>query len=352
MGQPPLRLHGPGYEEPPSPAINLVHRDRRQYGRCGFLPSGDFYGFSTSLAAAISSAIALPLPNQTYKHQTLATKSSAMETPTLATKPKPLPLPKDMLVEIAGQVAATSPHPMKDICSLAASYVCVRSSSPCIRSCLICACVSCSCQDMFAACKEGAVGRRVALEREGRMRWLYNDCYNALADNLVATGNPQAFFVRGLTLVFAKRCMPLGTESLRQAASAGHKVAAYVLGVLHYSFANKQKAEWYIRQVEGEGDVVREGDVMRGSKQARGRTNRECVTCRAHAVEAVRDITWNVTGAMGPLLAPALPAEDGQGCSGLGCGVPEGWTHEIAVFCSEGCRIRHEFSEFFSLVVQ
>lgn len=31
-------------------------------------------------------------------------------------------LPHDMLVEIAARVAATSPHPMEDICSLRATY--------------------------------------------------------------------------------------------------------------------------------------------------------------------------------------------------------------------------------------
>jgi hypothetical protein len=122
---------------------------------------------------------------------------------------------------------------------------------------------------MRRACKEGAVARSVALEREESMRWLHNERYVALVDNLAAAGNPEACFLRGLTLVFAKRCMQLGIQCLTRAADAGHKVAAYVLAVLHYCYWDKQEAERYIRQVEGEGGVDH------GCKQASGRTNRK-----------------------------------------------------------------------------
>jgi hypothetical protein len=202
---------------------------------------------------------------------------------------------------------------------------------------------------MRTACKEGVVGSRVALEREESMRWFDNDRYIALVNNLAAAGNPEACFVLGLTLVFAQRCTaPAGTEWLRRAAAAGHKVAAYVLGVLHYSYRDKQEAERYIRQVEGEDEGVAHGC----KKLASGRTNRKCVRCRAQAVQAVREVTWKVDGMMGTVPVSLLPpAEDGgQGCKGSGCSVPEGWAGGCVVFCSDGCRIRHEYSEFFSQV--
>ena len=154
----------------------------------------------------------------------------------------------------------------------------------------------------------------------------------------------------GLTLVFAQqRCTaPAGTEWLRRAAAAGHKIAAYVLGVLHYHYGDKD-AERYIRQVEGE--AASDGDIAHGCKQlASGRTNRECVRCRSQAVQAVRDVTWKVDGMMVPVPVPAPAEEGGQGCKSSGCGVPEGWAGGCAVFCSDGCRTRHEYSEFFSRV--
>ena len=73
---------------------------------------------------------------------------------------------------------------------------------------------------MRAMCMERVVGRRVALEREESMRWFDHDRYLALVRNLAAAGNPEACFVLGLTLVFAKRCMQLGTQCLTRAAAA------------------------------------------------------------------------------------------------------------------------------------
>jgi len=77
---------------------------------------------------------------------------------------------------------------------------------------------------------------------------------------------------------------PFGTACLKQAANADHKVAAYVLGVLH---CGDKDAEQYIKQVEGEGDVV----ARRGELEA-SKTNQECVKCREQAVNAFREVMW------------------------------------------------------------
>jgi hypothetical protein len=213
-------------------------------------------------------------------------------------------------------------------------------------------CLSYRCRATRGACEEGAVGSRVALEREERMRWLEPDRYLALVGNLAALGNPEACFVRGLELVFAaaaEAAVRGGVEWLRRAATAGHKTAAYVLGVLHYGGDDRQEAERYIRQVEGEDGG--EGGVAQGCEQQAGRkTNRECVRCRTLAVHAVREVTWKVVDGvtMGSVPVPVPPPE--KSCKGGGCGVAEGWNFGCAVFCSDGCRIRHEYSEFFSRV--
>lgn len=61
--------------------------------------------------------------------------------------------------------------------------------------------------------------------------------------------------------------MELGIEWLKRAATAGHQVAAYVLGVLHYG---DKEAERYIRQVEDEDEAGGHGcKASRAAKVAR-----------------------------------------------------------------------------------
>ena len=109
-----------------------------------------------------------------------------------------------------------------------------------------------------------------------------------------------------------------------------------MLGVLLYG---DNEAEQYIRKVEGE-------DVAHRCKLEASRTNQECVRYREQAVDAVWEVLWRVNGTMDPV--PVPPPE--VGCKGSGCGVAEGWTGGCAIFCSHGCRIRHEYSRFFSRV--
>ncbi|KAJ1282652.1 hypothetical protein BS78_03G068300 [Paspalum vaginatum] len=239
-----------------------------------------------------------------------------------------LALPHDIVVEIAGHIAASSPQPMEDICSLRAT-----------------------CQATHAACKEGAVGRRVALEREHTMRWFEHDRYLALVRNLAGAGNPEACFVLGLTLVFTQGRTGLGTDRLKRAAVAGHKAAAYVLGVLCYTNGEtRDDAKRYIRQIEAETAPDGGGVHGHGCKAAM-KTNRECIRWRDQAVHAIREVTWRMDREMVPVpVAPPEDEDDGQHCEGSGCGVPDGWNSGCAVFCSEGCRIRHEYFQFFSRV--
>ena len=134
------------------------------------------------------------------------------------------------------------------------------------------------------------------------------------------------------------RTDPVGTACLKQAAIADHKVVAYVLSVVLYG---DNEAEQYIRKVEGE-------DVAHGCKPEASKTNRECVRCHEQAVDVVREVLWRVDGTMDPV--PVPPPEVGR--KGSGYGVAEGWTDDYAVFCSDGCRIRHEYFEFYiSLIV-
>ncbi|KAK3163858.1 hypothetical protein QOZ80_1AG0009330 [Eleusine coracana subsp. coracana] len=223
-------------------------------------------------------------------------------------------LPHDVVVEIAGHVAASSPRPMDDLTSIRAT-----------------------CKAMRAACSDPGVARRVALEKEAAMKWAETGRYNALVARLAAAGNPEACFIMGLALVFAHRRVHQGALLLDRAAAAGHKAAAYVLGLLFYRAANAAKR--YIAQVEGDDDVDGEGAK---------KTNRECSRCREQAVVALREVTWKMAGPRG-MVDTTLP-EDGHRCAApRGCGLPEGWSGH-AVFCSDGCRIRHEYVHFFSLV--
>jgi hypothetical protein len=223
----------------------------------------------------------------------------------------PPELPHDMLVEIAGHVAASSPRPLDDVSSLRAS-----------------------CRAMHAACGERAVGRRVALEREAAaMRWSDAGRYRSVVEHLARAGNPEACFRAGLALVFADpdpSARVPGAQYLSLAAAAGHKPAAYVLGMLHYD-----DATGYIRQVEGEVD-----------ENATKWTNRECERCRAQVADAVREVTWNVAAVLPVAL---LDDDEGRQCTAAGCGALQGWSN-CRVFCSEECRIGHERALFFSMV--
>ncbi|KAF8705028.1 hypothetical protein HU200_031285 [Digitaria exilis] len=235
-----------------------------------------------------------------------------------------------MAVEIAGHVAATSPRPMEDLRSLRAS-----------------------CQAMRAACSDRDVGRRVALEREAAaMRWADHDRYLAVVGILSGAGNPKACFLAGITLIFVHRSAQQGAELLGRAAMAGHKVAAYVLGVLLYTYnadnAVDDIARRHMRQVEGDEEVASSDDDVAIAKII---SNSECVRCRAQAVEAVRQATWKMAELPNTTTVSNMvtPEEDDAShrCEVSGCGAHDGWS-DSAVFCSEDCRIRHECAMFIS----
>ncbi|XP_025815705.1 uncharacterized protein LOC112892812 [Panicum hallii] len=232
-------------------------------------------------------------------------------------------LPHDMAVEIAGQVAATSPRPVKDLRSLRAS-----------------------CRAMRAACGDRAVGRRVALEREASMLWSDSERYLAVVGSLSGAGNPEACFLSGVALAFAHRCARPGVELLERAAAEGHKVAAYVLALVLYKTAGASDvARRHIREVEGEVAAASGSH----NKKAATRSNQECVRCRAQAMEAIQQATWKMAKLSDPVPAVAAPPKDdgSHRCTASGCGVREAWC-DRCMFCSEDCRIRYECATFFS----
>uniref|UniRef100_A0A0D9UWM5 At2g35280-like TPR domain-containing protein n=1 Tax=Leersia perrieri TaxID=77586 RepID=A0A0D9UWM5_9ORYZ len=242
--------------------------------------------------------------------------------PTSSAAAKELALCHDNVVHIAGIVAATSPEPIADLLNLRAT-----------------------CKAMHAATKERDVGRRVPLERLEGMKWGENGRYIAIVNNLAVTGNPDACFHIGVALIFTRQDIVQGILYLTTAAAGGHKTAAYVLGILLYSKSDKLTTlgKKYISQVEGD-------DGEEETAAVKMRTNRECCRCRKIAEDAVREVTWKVAGGgrrRGRILA--MPVE-GQPCTNAGCGVDSGW-EGYGVFCSDGCRIRHEYSEFFTEVM-
>ncbi|BAB16463.1 hypothetical protein [Oryza sativa Japonica Group] len=175
-----------------------------------------------------------------------------------------------------------------------------------------------------------------ALERLDNMKWVENERY------LVAADNPDTCFIIGVTLVFAQQDMAQGLFLLDKAATAGHKTAAYVLGLLLYkSDEARATGKKYISQVEGDGDEAATTDA--GNK----RTNQECRRCRKIAEDAVQEVMWKVVRRRGQLLV--LP-EDNHQCTTIGCGLELGW-EGYEGFCSDSCRIKHEYSKFFTEVM-
>ncbi|CAD6204797.1 unnamed protein product [Miscanthus lutarioriparius] len=218
----------------------------------------------------------------------------------MATRRMLLGLPYEIVIEIAGLVAATSLHPMEDLCSLRGT-----------------------CLTMRAACMERVIRSHVALEQEEPMRWFDPNRYLALIDKLATVGNPESYFMLGLRLVFTQcRTNPSALPALDRRPPLTTR---------------DNEVEQYIRKVKGEG-------VTHGCKPEASRTNRECVMCREQAVDAAREVLWREDGMMDPVPV-SLPEVV---CKGSGYGVAKGWTGRWAVFCSDGYRIRHEYSGFFS----
>uniref|UniRef100_A0A0E0G9D4 At2g35280-like TPR domain-containing protein n=1 Tax=Oryza nivara TaxID=4536 RepID=A0A0E0G9D4_ORYNI len=228
---------------------------------------------------------------------------------------KELALCHDNVVHIACLVAATSPEPIADLLSLRAT-----------------------CKAMHAAAKERDVGKCVPLERLDNMKWMENERYLAIVNHLVGAGNPDACFITGVTLVFAHQDMEQGLLFLNKAATAGHKAAAYVLGLLLYKFDDaRATGKKYISQVEDDGNEASTGVGVK-------RTNRECQQYRKIVGDVIQEATWKVGGRRGRMLV--LP-EDSHHCTATGCGVESGW-EGYGVFCSDDCRIKHEYSKFFT----
>ena len=99
---------------------------------------------------------------------------------------------------------------------------------------------------MYGASKDRHVGRRLALEKEKGMKWRDNTAYLTMLEHLADAGNPEACFIAGLTLLFARHHTQRGLVCLDQAA-------AYVLGLLLYALKDGQDlAKRYISQVEAD----------------------------------------------------------------------------------------------------
>jgi hypothetical protein len=58
-------------------------------------------------------------------------------------------------------------------------------------------------------------------------------------------------------------------------------------------------------------------------------------------------VMWKVVRRRGQLLV--LP-EDNHQCTTIGCGLELGW-EGYEGFCSDSCRIKHEYSKFFTEVM-
>uniref|UniRef100_K3ZM59 F-box domain-containing protein n=1 Tax=Setaria italica TaxID=4555 RepID=K3ZM59_SETIT len=107
-------------------------------------------------------------------------------------------LPMEVLINIAGHVAATSLQPMDDLHNLRVVY-----------------------RVMHRACGDPSVGRRVALLRTywEDMQWNELDRYYILLALLVGVGNPEACTIKGI---------------LSHVAAGGHDVGAYLYTLMMY----------------------------------------------------------------------------------------------------------------------
>ena len=129
-------------------------------------------------------------------------------------------LPTELVVPIAGYLAAT-----------------LESTRPDLRS------LRATCYFMRLVCRNRAVGQRIALERAAKEMWRKNhdrDGVMALQAHLTKISNPEACFTTGPENAFstdASMPWPCIVE-LARAAERGHNVAAYVAVILLYRANN------------------------------------------------------------------------------------------------------------------
>ncbi|CAN6234751.1 unnamed protein product [Urochloa humidicola] len=192
-------------------------------------------------------------------------------------------LPVDVSVQIAGRLAASSLHPMEDVCALRVT-----------------------CKDMRDACKAEHVGRSIplwwALNCE-QWKPYYNRRYrDRLIHKLARVGNTEACFRQGMHVVFRQNHSALWPplDMLERAAKDGHTTAAYTLTMCLYrrnsGAADDEKAMRLLRKVEGEEEPLPASD---GGGEGTKTTweNRTCLESRHEAEQMVRTVEQQVATA-------------------------------------------------------
>ena len=128
---------------------------------------------------------------------------------------------------------------------------------------------------------------------------------------------------------------------LKEAAQAGHNVAAYVAAMVLYrangDAGDDDTGRRYIRQVDGEEESVAATVMMM-------RTNKGCLRCCEAASEVIQRVTWHRRATLAPPVARGNHLCAGGLCFKMSW---EEWSH----FCNEECRIQAECDLFFSKII-
>uniref|UniRef100_K3ZMU4 Uncharacterized protein n=1 Tax=Setaria italica TaxID=4555 RepID=K3ZMU4_SETIT len=211
----------------------------------------------------------------------------------------------EVLIDIAGHVAATSFQPMDDLRKLQAV-----------------------CRVMHCACGDPSVERCVALLRT----------YYALLALLVGVGNPKACTLKGIVDFFTAPQPSL--HELSRAMVGGHNVGAYLYALMMYrnngGTTDDDIAKMYIRRVECE-----DGLAASGSTSPKKLRNDGYRVCSEEAAYLVNRVTWRGHG--DPL--PPAPVHGDFPYAGGNCGKVKGW-EQATLFCNEDCKICHEIVAF------
>jgi hypothetical protein len=224
-----------------------------------------------------------------------------------------LGLTKDLRIEIAVRIGATSEQPLADLRSLRGT-----------------------CSTMRRVCGHNDVGRCLLIEGiRDEISWVWNPiAYKAFLGMLTGLGNPEACFLSRIKAFFIEH---RGYNDLRRAAEGGHDAAAYLYAILLYrdngGAAADTTAKGYMRRVMGSGSKM----------SSRWLSNEGCLPLREKAAHALHYSTWRIWGE--PLPPPAQVRGDQCAGTGGGCDVEKGWLR-ISLFCSEDCRLRYEMVKF------
>ncbi|PKA58387.1 hypothetical protein AXF42_Ash013893 [Apostasia shenzhenica] len=163
------------------------------------------------------------------------------------------------------------------------------------------------------------------------MLWEDKNAYVEFLRRCAAAENLDANFLIGLEEIYNQGRQETGFHHLQLASRGGHLLALYLIG--------------YLLFLDGDSRCVII-DMLKGM------SSREAKQCRWRVVEILSEMTWE-RGWLKRKINGDRQCEEDESCGEWNREESDQWLGEKGVerkFCSEGCRWRHEYLMFCSMI--